>query len=300
MRLPLIAPLLMSVLLASQGALAEEKPLTLPDNPRVAFIGNTFVERDAEQGYFETRLILAFPEKEIVFRNLGWSGDTVRGEARAGFGQPVDGFNRLAKHIAELRPNMIFLNYGLNESYAGPAGLAAFESDLAKLLDVLAKDGAAVVVFSIMAQENLSPPLPDPQAQNENIRLYNAALSRTAARRGLRYVDLYDVPAEYVKANPGRHFTGNEIHPTPGGFAFAAEQIVRRLGLPDRPWDERAERVRQLTVVKNRLYFHRWRPQNETYILGFRKKEQGRNAVEIPQFNPLVGGKEAEINAAKR
>src|SRR5436309_2394911 len=81
-------------------------------------------------------------------------GETVRGEARAGFGQPVDGFNRLARHVAELRPNVIFLNYGLNESYAGPAGLTAFESDLAKLLEVLTKDpAAAVVVFSIMEQE---------------------------------------------------------------------------------------------------------------------------------------------------
>jgi lysophospholipase L1-like esterase len=300
MRPSLIVPLLLSMLFVAQRVFAGEKPLTLPDNPRVAFIGNTLVERDAEQGYFETRLILAFPEKEIVFRNLGWSGDTVRGEARAGFGQPVDGFNRLTKHVAELRPNVIFLNYGLNESYAGPAGLPAFQSDLSKLLDVLTTDGAAVVLFSIMAQENLGPPLPDPEAQNQNIRLYNAALARAASQRGLRYVDLYDVPVAFAKANPGRHFTSNEIHPTPAGSAFMAGQMARRLGLPDRPWNERAERVRRLTIEKNRLYFHRWRPQNETYIFGFRKKEQGRNAVEIPQFDPLVGGKEAEINAAKK
>jgi lysophospholipase L1-like esterase len=295
-----IAPLLLSLLLAAQCACADDKPVTLPENPRVAFIGNTLVERDAEQGYFETRLILAFPEKEIAFRNLGWSGDTVRGEARAGFGQPVDGFNRLAKHVAELRPNVIFLNYGLNEAFAGPAGLPAFESDLSKLLDVLTKDGTAVVVFSIMEQENLGSPLPNPTAQNENIRLYNAALAQASAQRGLRYVDLYDIPAAYAKAHPGRGFTSNEIHPTPAGFAFMAEQIARRLGLPARPWDQRAERVRQLTIEKNRLYFHRWRPENETYIFGFRKKEQGRNAVEIPQFDPLVAGKEAEIDAAKK
>ena len=53
-------------------------------------------------------------------------------------------------------------------------------------------------------------------------------------------------------------------------------------------------------MEKNRLYFHRWRPENETYIFGFRKKEQGQNAVEIPQFDPLVAAKEAEINAAKK
>jgi hypothetical protein len=33
------------------------------------------------------------------------------------------------------------------------------------------------------------------------------------------------------------------------------------------------------------LFFHRWRPANWTYLFGFRKHEQGRNAVEIPRFD---------------
>jgi len=294
---PLALTLLFSLTSAAQ---AQDKNFNLPENPRIAFIGNTFVERDAEHGYFETRLFLAFPDKEIIFRNLGWSGDTVRGEARAGFGQPIDGFNRLARHVADLKPNLIFLNYGVNESWSGAAGLPAFDADLAKLLDALTKEGAQVAIFSIMAQENLGPPLPDPDTHNKDVRLYNDTLAKAAAARGMRFVDLYDVPSAFAKANPGRHFTANEIHPTPAGFAFAAEQIAHRLGQPDRPWDDRAEKIRRLTVEKNRLYFHRWRPENETYIFGFRKKEQGQNAVEIPQFDPLVAAKEAEINAARK
>ena len=50
-------------------------------------------------------------------------------------------------------------------------------------------------------------------------------------------------------------------------------------------------------VAKNLLYFHRWRPQNVTYLFGFRKHEQGQNAVEIPQFDPLVAAKEPTIRA---
>ena len=288
------------VLAAGLTARAEDKPLTLPDHPRIAFLGNTFVERDQEQGYFETMLIAGFADTEIEFRNLGWSADTVRGEARAGFGQPIDGFNHIAKHIAELKPNVIFLNYGLNESCAGEPGLAAFDSDLWKMLDMLSKDGAKIVIFSIMQQENLGPPLPDPAAQNKNIQMYNAVLAKAAAARGMMFVDLYDVPAEFAKANGGKHFTVNEIHPTAVGHKFVAEVIARKLGLPARTWDDRLEKIRQLTIDKNRLYFHRWRPENETYIFGFRKKEQGQNAVEIPQFDPLIAAKEAEINRLKK
>ena len=42
-------------------------------------------------------------------------------------------------------------------------------------------------------------------------------------------------------------------------------------------------------------FFNYWRPENDSYILSFRKKEQGQNAVEIPQFKPLVEAKETEI-----
>ena len=51
---------------------------------------------------------------------------------------------------------------------------------------------------------------------------------------------------------------------------------------------EQLEELRSSVINKNRWFFHRWRPQNETYLFGFRKHEQGQNAREIPQFDPLV------------
>jgi hypothetical protein len=61
------------------------------------------------------------------------------------------------------------------------------------------------------------------------------------------------------------------------------------------PEVNQVERLRQAIIEKNRLYFYRWRPQNETYLFGFRKHEQGQNAREIPQFDPLVAKLEEEI-----
>jgi hypothetical protein len=55
------------------------------------------------------------------------------------------------------------------------------------------------------------------------------------------------------------------------------------------------EALRKAIVEKNQLYFHRWRPQNETYLFGFRKHEQGNNAREVPMFDPLVEEQEALI-----
>jgi hypothetical protein len=58
--------------------------------------------------------------------------------------------------------------------------------------------------------------------------------------------------------------------------------------------------LRKLVVAKNTLFFHRWRPANETYIFLFRKHEQGNNAVEMPQFDALVKEAEQKVqNSAK-
>jgi lysophospholipase L1-like esterase len=69
------------------------------------------------------------------------------------------------------------------------------------------------------------------------------------------------------------------------------EGVVVRRG----PEFDQSEALRAAINAKNELYFHRWRPQNETYLFGFRKHEQGRNAVEIVEFDPLIAAREAEI-----
>jgi hypothetical protein len=63
------------------------------------------------------------------------------------------------------------------------------------------------------------------------------------------------------------------------------------------PERAQAEQLREAIVEKNLLYFHRWRPQNVTYLFGFRKHEQVNTAVEIPQFDPLVAEREATIRS---
>ncbi len=61
------------------------------------------------------------------------------------------------------------------------------------------------------------------------------------------------------------------------------------------PMYDQAEALRKLIVKKNELFFHRFRPQNHTYLFGFRRHEQGNNAVEIPEFDPLIAELEEEI-----
>lgn len=55
------------------------------------------------------------------------------------------------------------------------------------------------------------------------------------------------------------------------------------------------EALREEITKKNELYFHRWRPQNITYLFGFRKHEQGNNAADIARFDPFIRESEERI-----
>src|SRR5262249_48940176 len=83
---------------------------------------------------------------------------------------------------------------------------------------------------------------------------------------------------------------GGKVLATATGEDWAGGVAVER-----GPEHDQADKLRQAIVRKNELYFHRWRPQNVTYLFGFRKHEQGKNAREIPQFDPLVLALEKEI-----
>jgi hypothetical protein len=365
--------------IAATTVRAAEPTFELKDGDRVVLLGGTFIERDQAYGYLETLLTARHPGKNITFRNLGWSGDTVWGEARSRFGPPAEGFAHLKEHVEALKPTVLLVNYGLNESFAGKAGLARFEQGLNTLLDVLDKTGARIVLITPRKLETLPPPLPDPAAANQRLADYVAVLKRTAEKRKYRVVDLfntwsssvgqpssetedcvqlsdhgYSVAAGVVGKSlfgPGREGHAvkldangavldgtsskvEDVRVDGTGLSFRltegrlpAERIEARrlevIGLPpgryevaidDRvagvgtvkdgrltcpiesgPEFDQVERLREAVNAKNELYFHRWRPQNETYLFGFRKHEQGNNAREIPLFDPLVAAQEAEI-----
>ena len=91
--------------------------------------------------------------------------------------------------------------------------------------------------------------------------------------------------------------TLNGMHLTEAGYRAGTFGFLASLGYEfqaSTSWD-RLDALRRAVVAKNELFFHRWRPQNETYLFGFRKHEQGKNAKEIVEFDPLVAKAEEEI-----
>jgi lysophospholipase L1-like esterase len=378
MRAFAVAALLLAILPAELGA----ADFTLKDGDRVVLLGNTLIEREQRYGYWEEALTLAFSKEKVLFRNLGWSGDTVFGIARAGFGSQADGFKHLKEHVEDIKPNVILLAYGTNESFDGEAGLPQFQKGLDTLLDTLAKTEARIVILSPTPMEKHGKILPDPAEQNRNLRLYRDLLKETAAKRKLQFADLFEALSDHQKSTAP--LTDNGMHLSAYGYYRSAFALQHELGLRESQWcvvldaadgvrkavgtavekdeknplnvkltDERlplaivpsaepinpriflvqglkpskytlqidgkviatatadewakgmklttgpefeqSEKLRTTIIAKNQEYFHRWRPDNETYLFGFRKHEQGQNAFEIPKFEPIVAGLEEDI-----
>lgn len=257
------------------------------ESERVVWIGNALVEREQRYGYWESALLAALPGKRLVVRNLGWSGDTVFGEARAGFDTPAKGFERLVSLTLELKPTIIFISYGNNESFEGPAGLERFQQGLGHLLDALKPSNARLVLFT---------PLPFSTRlvqQNKNLSLYSQAICQIAKDRQLVLADLV---AQFPEGLP-HNLTENGMHLTAEGYRQTRSAFIKSLGLNCSITDEQLNALASAVVAKNELFFHKWRPQNETYLFGFRKREQGQHVKELAQFDPLIDAAEQRILA---
>ena len=287
--------LLLGPVLALLPAPAVAAPFELKPTDRLVLIGNTLVEREQRYGYWETMLTARAPGLKV--RNLGWSGDDVYGTARRAFDldKPDIGRKRLVELTIAEKPTAIIICYGGNEAFEGEAGLDRFKKGLEKLLDDLAPTKARIALMSPPPLEDKGRPLPDPAPQNRRLAVYRDAIRQIAEARGLYFADLFGVLGEGKEPPAGR--TDDTMHFTADGYRQTTAAFAKALGLPgDGAYSESLEPVRQAVRKKNELYFYRWRPQNETYLFGFRKHEQGKNAKEVAEFDPLVATAEAEID----
>jgi lysophospholipase L1-like esterase len=238
----------LAFLAGAASALADSPDaLPLKDEERVLFLGNGFVENDQWHAFLETRLQRRFPDRSLSFRYMGWSGDTVRASARTAGFQVPQGLARLEKETQAQKPTLIFLAYGLNESFDGAKGLADFLKDYDKLLTALGPLKARLVIVSPAYHEDLGRPFPDPGEHNQQLAEYTQALKELAQKRKLPFVDLFH-PLESAKKSNGKiELTTNGILLTQTGYVVAARAVEEQLGFSLYRWDAVVDRTGKLS-----------------------------------------------------
>ena len=272
------------------------------NSDRIVLLGGTLVEREQQYGWFETSLQLATPGKNLSVRNLGWSGDTVFGHARSYFGPPAEGLQRLGIHLEQLKPTVLITCYGADMPFEGLIKLPDFISAYRNLLDLArAKSpNLRVIIVSPPPYENLGAPLPDLSDANVRLASLRDALKEFAAKQNATFLDAFEFMGSGKKPTAKPPLTDNGVHYNEAGYKKFTAGLIGALKVPSPKLEgEVAEQLRKTVIRKDFLFFNRWRPANETYLHGFRKHEQGQNAREMDQFDPLVDAQEKKIAELK-
>ncbi|OYV05708.1 MAG: hypothetical protein CFE26_10185, partial [Verrucomicrobiales bacterium VVV1] len=312
--------LLLALILVPSSAFAASPAFEIVDGDRVMLLGDTLLEREATYGHLETRMHEQFPAAHFSVRNIAWSAETPLGWSRASFDPADKGIDRLKEHIALVQPTVAILGFGMAASLqemtdrsndwtlnpdparygAEPMTAARFKKELGALMDTITAGASGgkvrFVLLSPIRHEDLRSEragLPDPSAHNALLTDYSKVIAELARERDASFV-----PCDLLRATTGKDLamTDNGIHLNDNGYRrLSISDFSDALGwkVPANPDARKA--LREAVVRKNALWFNRFRPANSTYLFGFRKREQGRNAVEMEQFTPLLKAADEEI-----
>lgn len=281
--------------------------ITLRSNDVVAFVGGSDVAAAQFAGHLETLLAVKFPGAR--FRNFGWEGDTV-------FARPREiGFPPLTEHLKRAGATVIVLQFGRTEVLDSKHSAQSFTAAYEKLLNECAKQTPRLVLVTPPPFERADEPLPDLSVFNGHLAMQAEAIRALAEKRGLTFVDLFH---EFRATQHDRpRLTDNGLQISPSGHALVAAAFARQFGFGDfaaragdvsltGAWaNPQFENLRAVVVMKNRLWFDYWRPQNWAFLGGDRTTQMSSRdhrdpkvrwfPAEMEKFKPLIEEKEREM-----
>ncbi|MHC4994921.1 MAG: PVC-type heme-binding CxxCH protein, partial [Planctomycetota bacterium] len=240
---------------------------------KVSIIGNALADRMQHDGWMETVLQSALPDKNLVFRNMGFSGDQAAESARP----RNKGFTTPSEYLKHTRTDVLFVMFGYNESFAGAEGLAHFRDHTLKpmvenykALKPNGKSEPRIVLFTPIAHEDLnSPNLPDGSENNRRLAMYSQAIEQVARETGSYFVDLFTTSkALYAKSD--EPLTINGVHLNTEGNRQIAEVIAQALLGKKVKASKDLEPIREAVVDKNWHWFNRYRATDGNDIWGGR------------------------------
>ena len=231
--------LLLFITLSNQIAVAQNKSqgvteasnatFELKDGDRVVFLGNSLFENDLQYGYLELALTTRWPNRDVTYRNLGWTGDTVFGEARSYITSP-SAYDLLIEQLMKAQPTVVFIAYGANEAIEGEAALSRFSQGLNQLLDKIDQLDAKAILLSPIPM--MSAESPENLAnRNAMLELYASAIAKTASERGKRFIDIFN---PLLENNKNVKLSDNGLHLNENGYYYLASTIEEGLGLVPR------------------------------------------------------------------
>jgi lysophospholipase L1-like esterase len=236
--------LLLCFMLAGVGARAASLP-GLKNVHRLLFLGDSITYAGLYVNDIHAYVVSQDPDSPVVFLNLGLSSETVSGLTEPGhaggkFPRP-DLHERLARILAQTKPDLVLACYGMNDGIYQPldgARFQKFREGMNWLHEQVLHSGAKII--------HLTPPTYDPLAGHATPFAdgtdYNTVLNHYAAwlldqrTNHWEVIDLHFPMNQFLarerKSDPTYPLTKDGIHPGPLGHWLMAREILVHLGAP--------------------------------------------------------------------
>ncbi|HAK75410.1 MAG TPA: GDSL family lipase, partial [Runella sp.] len=208
-------------------------PFAFENGDRVLFVGNSLIENDVQFGYLELALTTRWPNRNLTFRNIGWSGDNVFGDARSYVTTPPTPYELLMQQITEAKPTVVFVAYGGIEAQEGEEGLPRFKQGLNQLIDKIDQLGAKTILVSPIPL--LVSPSESVSQKNSALETYGSVIEQIAKARNKRFINVF---RPILEAGKQSVITENGVHLNATGYYHLATFLEKGLG-----WTARNEGI---------------------------------------------------------
>ncbi|MDU0355133.1 SGNH/GDSL hydrolase family protein [Paraglaciecola aquimarina] len=208
------------------------------ETERIVFIGDSITYSGEFVAYIEAYLRVAYPERDYQFINIGLPSETVSGLSEVGhaggaFPRP-DAKERLQRSLDELKPDLVFSCYGINDGIYLPfaqSRFAAYQNGQQNLHNTVLATGASLI--------HLTPPDYDKKHEQQYSQVmdtYSNWLISQTNQQGWQVIDLHFPMQQQLtrerKVNPNFYYAKDGIHPNSAGHWQMAKAVLAGLGEP--------------------------------------------------------------------
>ena len=207
------------------------------ETKRILFLGDSITAHGLYAAYVETGVDLSAKNQPFTFINCGLSSETASGlsepnHAGGAFPRP-DLHERLGRVLAQIKPDVVFACYGMNDGiYLPPdeARFRAFKAGMQSLHESVTATGATVIHVTSPVYDDVLGQHP----QYSEVLAAQASWLLEKRRDGWNVIDVYGPMDAYLskqrKLDPQFKLAEDGVHPGSLGHWLIAKEILASLG----------------------------------------------------------------------
>ncbi len=203
---------------------------------RIVFLGNSITYQGTFVNYVDAYLTLRYPDKEYEIINLGLPSETVSGlsepnHADGKFPRP-DLRERLQRVLAQLKPDLVIANYGMNDGVYLPLDeerFDKFKGGMEWMHQSVENSGAQII--------HVTPPIFDERkdpAYANVLDIYSDWLVSQRYSKEWKVIDLHWPMRKALEDQRAKDadfvFAKDAVHPDEAGHFLMAKEILFGLG----------------------------------------------------------------------